>query len=99
MTDTPDHFYWVYLEDGLATFIPMCYGGIHGPEECTCTVPGSQIEQLEETIDRQHRKIRHFEQARGQRRKICEWYARRTDELQARLDKYEPRTQIGIESE
>lgn len=99
MTDTPDHCYWVYLEDGSATFIPVCYGGINGPEGCTCTMPGSQIEQLQETIDRQATTIRHFEQARGQRRKICEWYGRRIAKLQARLDKYEPRTRIRIEPE
>lgn len=99
MGDSPGHCYWVYLEDGSACFIPGCYGGIYGPEDCNCFVPGSQIEQLQRTIDRQAMTIRHFEQARGQRQRIREWYEYRIARLMARLDKYEPRTTIRIDPE
>lgn len=39
---------WVKDPDnGLDAFIPRCWGGVHGPESCTCEIAGSELEQAQ----------------------------------------------------
>lgn len=95
----PGVCFWAYLEDGSAHFIPGCYGAIHDPAQCTCTVPGSELEKLRNQIEIKDRTIKHMREAQGQSGRIREWYQRRIDKLQARLDEYKPRTMIKIDTE
>lgn len=62
----PSRCYWTYLEDGTAHFIPECWGGINGPDHCTCKAPRSQIEALEAENARLRQTVQNFENARGQ---------------------------------
>lgn len=34
-------------EDGFLCFIPGCWGGVSGPEGCTCQVEGSRLDRVE----------------------------------------------------
>lgn len=47
----PDRCYWHRDETGAEIMIPMCMGcAVSGPEQCTCDVPGSQIDQVREEL-------------------------------------------------
>lgn len=43
--------YWVRLEDGMDCFIPNCWGGVSGPDACTCEVEGSRLDRLQCALD------------------------------------------------
>jgi len=95
----PTRCYWTYQEDGTAHFIPECWGGINGPDQCTCKAPRSQIEALEAENARLRQTVQSFRNARGQSDRIRVWYQDRIAKLQARLDEYEPRPKIEIDPE
>lgn len=43
--------YWVRLEDGTDCFIPNCWGGVSGPEACTCEIEGSRLDRVQSALD------------------------------------------------
>lgn len=45
--DKPTRCHWVRHSDGVDVLIPMCWGAVHDPSECTCVTDGSRLERAE----------------------------------------------------
>ncbi|MBL4768004.1 MAG: hypothetical protein JKY94_09865 [Rhodobacteraceae bacterium] len=75
----PEICHYVYLENGEAIFIPVCWGALYGEHKyCSCDIAGSKLDQAIEAKE-------YAEDLADQLRETLTYYRQQHSKLHMRL--------------